>query len=110
MKRKEIEIKQILRLPEGSLKEMDQALDRVLNRLRSNAGVNQDRPHEQPIAYSSASKKSPFRWIAAAMAAALVIAVAWLGINWQKWRHLDTSRWIARRDPRDVRSLAGARR
>jgi uncharacterized protein (TIGR03435 family) len=76
MKRKEIKLEEILRLPPGSREEMNRALDRIKDRLQSNIAVNHD-------ATPAGSSHRP-RWAGTALlaAATFLIAAVLVGVAW----------------------------
>jgi uncharacterized protein (TIGR03435 family) len=84
MKRNEIRIEEILRVPPNALKEMDQALDRIFDRLRSDADLIDDHLPEEPSAWSRPGKRPTLQRIAVLVAATLLIVVAGLGVAWQR--------------------------
>ena len=93
MKRKDIKLEEVLRLPPGSGEEMNRALDRIEDRLRSNIPLSHEPAPEERLRH---------RWARTAVfaAATVLIAVVLLGIAWQSLVYgvLETprggSRWI----------------
>jgi len=81
MKRKDIKLEEILRLPTGSQEEMNHALDRIKDRLRSNTATNREQAHEEPIRYSDPLDS---RWARNAIlaAATFLIAAVLSGVAW----------------------------
>jgi uncharacterized protein (TIGR03435 family) len=86
MKRNEIKIEDALQLPSGSEKEMEQALSRIYDRLRSNTSLHSDQNSTEAVLHSSAAPKARWKRIAVVAAAALVIVA--VGIRIQKERRL----------------------
>lgn len=76
MKRKDIKLEEILRMPPGSQEEMNRALDRIKDRLQSNIPRRHEPTQEEPIRH---------RWArtAAFAAATVLIAVVLPGVFWQ---------------------------
>jgi len=80
MKRKDVKLEEVFRLPPGSREEMDRALERIKGRLQSNTAANPDPSVEKRVL--RADRSGPARSRAIMLAAATIVLSVVVGAFW----------------------------